>query len=271
MLKFASICPHPPIIVPTIGSSPDLEKVSKTIGALEKLAEIFAKSTPETVIVISPHGPVDFNYFTINENSALTGHFYNFGDFQTEFIFKNDLELINFVEKECLALRIPLRKVEIKELDHGTLVPLYYLGKFHSNFKVVPLSYSFLNLETHFQFGKVLQKIAEQSGNKKIAVVASGDLSHCLTTDAPGGFSPRAKEFDEKLIKLLKKKDIKGILNMPPDLVEEAGECGYRSIIILLGILSAENEKGGDWYPEILSYECPFGVGYLVANFKLEK
>jgi len=52
---------------------------------------------------------------------------------------------------------------------------------------------------------------------------------------------------------------------MDKNLVEEAGECGYRSIIILLGALD-----GLDWKPEILSYEAPFGVGYLVANFKIK-
>jgi len=62
----------------------------------------------------------------------------------------------------------------------------------------------------------------------------------------------------------LEKKDVKGILNIDPHLVEEAGECGYRSIIILLGALS-----GLSWQPEILSYEGPFGVGYLVINFKI--
>jgi aromatic ring-opening dioxygenase LigB subunit len=264
MLKFASICPHPPIIVPTIGSPADLKKVSKTIEAMEKLAGIFAKSAPDTVIVISPHGPLDFNCFTINNSPTLVGHFYNFGDFQTELIFKNDLEFVNSIKNECEKAKIPLKGVEIKELDHGTLVPLYYLTKEHPNFKVMPLAYSFLDLETHFQFGKVLQKTIEQYSNRTIGIIASGDLSHRLTPDAPAGYSPRGKEFDKKLIELIKNNDVQGILNMDADLVEEAGECGYRSIIILLGALSGLN-----WQPEILSYEGPFGVGYLVANFKL--
>ena len=44
-IKFASICPHPPIIIPTIGSSSDLRLVSKTIQAMKELADIFAKSS----------------------------------------------------------------------------------------------------------------------------------------------------------------------------------------------------------------------------------
>jgi AmmeMemoRadiSam system protein B len=264
-LVFASICPHPPIIIPTIGAPADLKLVSKTIKGMENLAERFAEAKPETVIVISPHGPVDFNYFTINQSPTLAGHFYNFGDFDTELIFKNDLELVEKIEKECKSARIPLRLVNISEFDHGTLVPLYYLSQKYSNFKVIPLAYSYLDLATHFKFGQILNKGSRGPSSAKIGIIASGDLSHRLTPEAPAGFSPAGAEFDEKLIEMLKKKDTKGILNLDPDLVEEAGECGYRSIIILLGALN-----GLDWQPEILSYEGPFGVGYLVANFKLK-
>ena len=51
---------------------------------------------------------------------------------------------------------------------------------------------------------------------------------------------------------------------MNPDLIREAGECGYLSIIILLGLLS--EIKGSKF--KSLSYEGPFGVGYLVANIR---
>ncbi len=271
MLKFAAIAPHPPIIVPTIGAPADLKKVSKTVEAMEKLAEKFAKAAPDTVIIISPHGPVDFKQFTINQSPTLVGHFYNFGDFKTELIFKNDLELIEVIKKDCQKEKIPLRLTDSKELDHGALVPLYYLSKKHPNFKVVPMAYSYLDIENHFKFGQILHQTtsgglssATGSQGKRIAIIASGDLSHRLTPEAPAGYSPQGKEFDERLIELLKKKDTEGILKMDQGLIEEAGECGYRSIVILLGAL---NDL--DWQSEILSYEGPFGVGYSVVNFKL--
>ena len=60
-------------------------------------------------------------------------------------------------------------------------------------------------------------------------------------------------------------KDIKNFLRLD-EMFPEAGECGLRSFSFLLGILE---ESGLDWQPEILSYEGPFGVGYLVINFVL--
>jgi len=279
MLTFAAISPHPPIIIPTIGQPSDLRVASRTIEGMKKLNEKFIAAKPETVLIISPHGPIDFYQFTVNEASPLLGHFYDFGDFQTELKFSNDKKLIEKIQKECKRSQIPLRIVSVQELDQGTLVPLYYLtNNFLNNHQkklnknqmsdvqVVPLAYSFLDIETHFQFGRVLGSVIKKE-KTRIGIIASGDLSHRLIPDAPAGYSSRGKEFDKKLIELLENKDIEGVLNMDQELVEEAGECGYRSIIVLLGALS---ELGiGNWKFENLSYEGPFGVGYLVGNFKV--
>lgn len=264
MLVFASICPHPPIIVPTIGRPSDLKKVEKTIEGMQRLAGIFANANPQTVLIISPHAPFDLKAFSIINSPVSAGHFYNFGDFKTELLFKNDRNIVKLITDEAEKDKIPLRVLDSKELDHGVLVPIFYLSQKLPKIKIIPLAYSYLNLETHFKFGEMLQKIMSKKGKTKFGIIASGDLSHRLTPDAPAGYSIRGKEFDDLLIDLLRKKDIKGILNMEPDLVEEAGECGYRSIVILLGAL-----QGLNWQPEILSYEGPFGVGYLTMNFKL--
>jgi len=154
--------------------------------------------------------------------------------------------------------------------DWGFNVPLFFLAK---DFKGEIETY-LIGLEEpkfYFEKGKRLyQKIdTDQTGvkTKKVAVIASGDLSHCLKEEGPYGFHPDGPKFDKDLIESLKKKDIEKILKLD-DLYPDAGECGLRSFCFLLGILEA---SGIDWQPEILSYEGPFGVGYLVANFKLQK
>lgn len=91
-------------------------------------------------------------------------------------------------------------------------------------------------------------------------------MSHRLREDGPYGFHPAGPRFDRKFIELLKDKDVEGILNLDPELVEEAGECGLRSFCMLLGALESTKTA---WEPEVLSYEGPFGVGYLVANIRI--
>ena len=61
-------------------------------------------------------------------------------------------------------------------------------------------------------------------------------------------------------MKYLENYQVEKILTMDPDLVQAAGECGLRSIAVLLGCLDGEAVQ-----TEILSYEGPFGVGYPVA------
>ena len=263
MFCFNAICPHPPIIVSGIGSPTDLKIVKKTVKAMENLGKKFSEIKPETVILISPHGPVEFAQMTVNKTPSLCGDFQMFGN-PASFEFENDLDLIQEIENICQKKNIPLGFVENFPLDHGALVPLSFLSKNYSNFKLVHSAFSYLDFETHFNFGKTIGEIIKNS-NKKIAFIASGDLSHRLTLEAPAGYSPRGKEFDKKLIELIKNKNVEGILNLDQDLIEQAGECGLRSIIILLGVLSGLN-----YQPKILSYEGPFGVGYLVAEFQVK-
>jgi AmmeMemoRadiSam system protein B len=261
MLSFSAITPHPPMLIPAVGRD-NLSQIKKTQQAMQEVTEDFYASQPESVIVISPHGQLMENAFTINMSPNFTADFKQFGDLETKLRFKGDVGLIHQI-KESLETSLPIQMVSNLELDHGVSVPLYYLTQNMPKIKIVPMGYSFLNNQTHFELGQKLAEIIHQH-QKRIAVVASGDLSHCLTSDAPAGYNPQGKKFDKQLVKLIKQKDINSILNLDQELVKQAMECGLKSVIILMGILSHR-----DYQIEILSYEWPFGVGYLVSSFKI--
>lgn len=203
MLVFACISPHPPIILPSVGSEADRAKVGKTIKSLESLAAKLAAAKPEVIVISSPH------------------------------------------------------------TDWGFEVPLYFLGAKlkNKNLEIKTYLTGFESPRQHFEKGKEIVKGLPRA--TRGAWIASGDMSHRLKVDGPYGLHPSGPKFDKKFIELLKKKDIRGILNLDPDFVEEAGECGLRSFCMLLGALEEAKAK---WKPEILSYEGPFGVGYLVAR-----
>jgi len=272
MLKFAAITPHPPVIIPTIGSPSDFRKTAETRKAMEKIAEIFAKIQPDTVILISPHGPVEYEEITINSSPTLFGNFEQFNDFKSSFIFENDLEVTELLYQESKIQKVSIRLLRQPELDHGSLVPLYYLIKNHKkNIKIIPIAYSYSDKNNNFNFGKVISDVCGKIKDKKIVLIASGDLSHRLTIDAPAGFDPEGVEFDKQLIQALDNNDIRAVLNINKKLIEQAGECGYLSIIILLGVIEQLNK--GRIFKKVkfksLSYEGPFGVGYLVGYYKL--
>jgi len=196
----AVISPHPPIILPSVGSPEDREQVKNTIESLEFLGKKFKEAKPDSIIISSPHP------------------------------------------------------------DWGFEVPLYFLAK---DFKG-GIRQHLIGLESpqfYFEKGTELQ-----IPNSQIALIASGDLSHCLKEDGPYGLHPDGPKFDKALIEALKKKDIETILRLD-EMYPDAGECGLRPFCFILGILEASEIK---YQPEILSYEGPFGVGYLVANFKFK-
>lgn len=259
-LTFAAITPHPPIIIPTIGQE-NLPKVKKTIEAMTKLEKDFRVAKPGIAIIISPHGVLFQDSFSINYFNSYIGKFDKFDDLSVNLLFSPDLAFLHRL-KERSEHKLPTVIVQEKNLDHGALVPLYFLTK-KIKPNIVPIGYSMLDFEAHLEFGRLIKEEIFNS-QKNIAVIASGDLSHRLTKDAPAGYSEQGQIFDKTLIKLIEKKDVKGILEMDKKLIEDAGECGLRSILILMGILEEIN-----YQPKLYSYEGPFGVGYCVMNFKL--
>jgi len=258
MLVFSAIVPHPPLLIPTIGKD-NLSKLKKTADAYALLEEHLLEAKPDTIVVISPHGDLSMDAFTINANQTYKANFHEFGDFSTELSFGSDFQLVNELKSKN-ETRLPIQLISQENIDHGASIPLYCLSRKKSSPNIVPINYCFLGYEKHIQFGELLKE-AIFSLDKRYAVIASGDLSHRLSMQAPAGFSPQAKEFDKKLIQLLKKKSVEGILNIESELVEDAQECGLRSILILLGMI-----KNMNYEFEVLSYESPFGVGYLVGE-----
>jgi AmmeMemoRadiSam system protein B len=128
---------------------------------------------------------------------------------------------------------------------------------------LVLLTFSLLGTPEHLEFGQAVSTAIEVSGRRTL-FVASGDLSHRLTPDAPAGYSPRGKEFDERICQAFDQADADTLTHLPASLVNAAGECGYRSLLVLFGLLS-----GRQFQTRLLSYEGPFGVGYLVGAVEL--
>ncbi|MFA6908825.1 MAG: AmmeMemoRadiSam system protein B [Patescibacteria group bacterium] len=264
MLVFAAITPHPPIAIPSIGKE-NLRYVAKTTTAFHQLAEEIYASQPDTIIIISPHGTMLQNAFTLNVVPQFSVDFKEFGDLTTAFTVLGDTGFSHHI-KEGVETQLPVVLASQERLDHGVGVPLYFLTENLNREKtrVIPISFSLLDLENHFKFGRALQdKILNDT--RRVAVIASGDLSHRLSETSPAGFSPAGKKFDDAILSLLYDNKIKEILSFDRDIIEEAAECGLRSIVILLGILNSIRSE-----IQVLSYEAPFGVGYLTANFKID-
>jgi len=259
-IVFSAITPHSPILIPQIGKD-NLPQLKQTSNAFKKLKDSLEKSGTETILLISPHGNIQADSFSMNLSPEFFANFEDFGDFSTKLKWTANIGLIHKI-KEALETKTPLQLISEPNIDYGTSVPLYMLTENMPDVKIIPLYYSGLSKEAHFKFGQLLRKELLKR-RETVAVIASGDLSHRLDKIAPGGYSSRAKKFDTKINKYLLEKKPERILEIDHDLVMEAGECGLNSILILLGILDKIN-----YTPRLLSYEHPFGVGYLTMNME---
>lgn len=262
-IVYGAILPHPPVIIPVVGGT-RVKEVSKTKKALEEVGKRLKAKDIDSVVIITPHGNVSQISIPVYVNHVFEGNLGYFGAEKPNFSFKGDPVLGNEIIKEARKQNIEVSHIGETFLDHGVIVPLYY--PLMASFKkpIVPIALAFLPYKELYNFGETIRTASDSLG-KKVAVIASGDLSHRLTMDAPAGYTPEGKRFDEDLVKLVGENNADGIMNMDPALIEAAGECGLRSIIILMGAL-----RGLNVAPEVLSYEGPFGVGYMVATFDVK-
>lgn len=269
----AVVCPHPPVIIPSIGGR-ELVKVKRTVEAMVNMAGQVKKAEPEVIVIITPHGPVFQDAVAIMGGAELVGTMAQFGAPDINIKVSNDGELRKNIIEEAGVEDIPVmelnedsaREYNIRlELDHGAMVPMYYLKEEKINASYVHVTMGFLSYTDLFSFGKAMQRAILKTGRRAV-VIASADLSHCLIYGAPGGYNPSGKEFDRKVVELLGEYRVQSFLNLDQGLINNAGECGYRPIVMALGSLD-----GYEVEPQILSYEGPFGVGYLVALFKTGK
>ncbi len=263
------LLPHPPIIIPEIGRGEE-RKAEDTIRAMEEVAGMVSLDKPDVIIVITPHGPVFRDAVAVGYQGSFTGSFKDFGHPEIKMTLDGDIGISHRIMKIAAGEGIPVIAMDnttaakyglSPELDHGTMVPLYFIHKRYSKFKLVHITYGMLQPVELYRMGKCIQQAIQESEGK-VAVISSGDLSHRLSRQAPAGYSRRGAEFDEKLVSYLKQMEIEKIVHMDDDLVEEAGQCAYRSILILLGVLDGFEVKS-----RVLSYEGPFGVGYCAASF----
>ena len=257
-IVFAGIAPHPPLLVPEVGGR-RIEQVADSQCALRDFSRRLIRTNPETIVVISPHSPLDPRVFTARSTTDLAGDFREFYAPAVKLAFSNDLQMIDAIKPAAAIEGVELGLHDRNyPLDHGALVPLYYLHEAGWRGPIVVIGFTLQSNEKHLAFGRAITRAAGAI-NRRVAVVASGDLSHRLAVDGPYEYEPTAHLFDEQIVDAIARGDACSVIDIDPDLRNRAGECGYRSIVIALGTVGDLRDH------QVLSYEGPFGVGYMVA------
>ena len=258
----AIIVPHPPLIIPAVGKGRE-RGIQATIDAYREAARRVAAWSPEVLIVTTPHVVMYSDYFHISPGQAAAGDLSSFGarSARVEALYDIDLrrEVIRLAEREgieagTLGERDP-------SLDHGALIPLWFLQEAGVNCPILRVGLSGFSPLEHYRLGQCIAEAVDHLG-RRAAFVASGDLSHKLKSDGPYGFAAEGPVYDEEVTRAMASGDFLHFLTMDPALCDRAAECGQRSFQIMAGALDGMSVKS-----ELLSHEGPFGVGYGVAVF----
>jgi len=258
--------PHPPLLVPQVGRGGE-KQILKTSSACREACGWLLGGKPDALVIVSPHsvGYVDSLHLSTGKNAS--GSFAHFGApeaaFSVEYCQTLRTEILRAAD--TAGLRADASPERDPALDHGTMVPLYFLSQavgWPPPLGVVRAGLSGLSYADHYRLGMCVRDAADRL-DLRVGILASGDLSHYLREDGPYGFRPEGPQYDLKLMDIMGRAAFGELLGMDEEFCDRAGECGQRSFLILAGALDGQEVEAN-----ILSYEGSTGVGYGVGIFR---
>lgn len=262
MILAGFMVPHPPLIIPEIGKGEE-ETIRETINAYERAAEEIAALTPETIIITSPHSVMYGDYFHISPGKGAKGSFRRFGAGRVRFEEDYDTLLRDRICTLADAAGFPAGTLGERDakLDHGTMVPLWFIRRKYLGGRIVRIGLSGLPLSDHYRLGQLIARAAEDTGRRAV-FVASGDLSHKLQPYGPYGFAPEGPAYDQRIMDVCSRAAFGELFDFDETFCDKAAECGHRSFVIMAGAFDGVRVKA-----EAFSHQDVTGVGYGICSF----
>ena len=260
----AIVVPHPPILLPEVGRGEE-KKISATDAAYRKAAALVKELDPETIVLLSPHSVMYADYFHISPGRAAKGDMRQFHAPQVKIRAEYDSDFSEALANAASAEGFPAGTLGERnaELDHGTVIPLYFVNQFFTDYRLVRIGLSGLPLTDHYHLGQLIRQTAEKL-DRRTVIIGSGDLSHKLKADGPYGLAKEGPEYDERIMDVLSRAAFDELLDFDESFCDRAAECGHRSFCILAGALDGLSVEA-----ERLSHEGTFGVGYGVCTYRV--
>ena len=258
----AFMVPHPPMIVPAVGRGSE-QQIQKTIDAYEQVADEIAALAPETIIITSPHAVMYADYFHISPGRGARGDFGRFWAAQVRFDEEYDRELVSELASIASEQGFPAGVMgeRDKQLDHGTMVPLYFVRNKYKGAKIVRIGLSGLPLSEHYRLGQMIREAVDRTG-RRVVLIASGDLSHKLQDYGPYGFAEEGPQYDARIMDVCGRAAFGELFDFDETFCDRAAECGHRSFVIMAGVFDGLAVKATQ-----LSHEDVTGVGYGICTF----
>lgn len=260
MITFAAVVPHTPLLIPSVGKE-HREKLAATVAACQQIEQALYLAQPDTICIIAPHGTRYPDAFSANLAAKYVGTLKSFGDFATTIEAKSDALLMDRLQRKLRNENVPFTLTSNEELEYGYSVPLLLLTSRLAKRKIVPLAPSDLDGPAHYAFGQQLKRVLHAE-DERVAFIASADFSHALNASSPKGAKPEGPMFDAAAKTALETHKAAPLLGLSTDVIANATQCAYKPLLTMLGLIEEMNLDS-----HVLSYEAPFGVGYMTAMY----
>ena len=260
--SYAVLMCHAPIVIPEIGRERADECASSTQSMID-IANNLVAAAPDLLVVLSPHTPRLEDRFCCVTGDRLSGGFERFGHPQIHAEFPNANRIIPELKAECAREGVLMDTIPEFSLDHGAMVPLEFMKRAGWSGETLVLGFPYQPSHVDCRrLGRAIAKLSNDKG-ESWAILASGDMSHRLIPNAPAGFHPDAQRFDDHIVTQVRAGNLNSAVMVDERLRALAAEDVVDSLEIASAAIDFEREG-----IKVLSYEGPFGVGYMNAILK---
>jgi len=269
-LVFAAIAPHGSMAIAEWCKPEERALAAKTRAAMEELGRRFAAATPDATVVLTPHNIHVERGMAVVLAGTMAGTLES-GAAPIAMRVPVDRDLAIGIAVAVGEAGVPIAAVSygandtaaaVFPMDWGTQVPLHFMGGRDDPPKPIVMIAPARDLpwDAHVSAGRAIAKAADASG-KRVALIASCDHGHAHDAKGPYGFSPASKEFDDRVVDLVKGDALGDLLRFDRAFVAEAKADSFWQMLMLHGALRDA------WRGEFLSYEAPTYFGMLCAAY----
>ena len=241
------------VLIPEVGRGRERDAV-RTLAACRRVARTVAALGPDVLVLITPGSgdrPVLWRPVTDTMLRDYT------------FVHAPELNRRDRIDGALTATLADAagRAWNEQRSDHApaaALAPLYFVAP--GEIAICVIEVPTANLGVAREVGRAVAR-AVPALRRQAVVIAAGELSSKLFRGAPGGYDPGAREFDALVVD--------GVRAGDPEALPRRLDSPLRTAVgeSLAGPLTAALAAlGSGARAELLSYESPFGVGYIVVH-----
>jgi aromatic ring-opening dioxygenase LigB subunit len=262
-----ALLPHPPEFLSCFDDLNDGNQSVKTREIYEEILKTILNDKPSTIVIIQSHGGIhpEGVSFHVPEGQQYDADYTAYGHEEENFSVLFDQSLAHYMQKSLHEYGRNAHIIEQPLLSLPALILADMCRQLEITLpRLVVLGVSLEGAQAHYEYGSLIAR-AIAADKDPIAIVLSGQLSHCLTKESVAGYVPIAKNFDIQIQKYLKDSAWEKLMNVDPFEIQEVGEDVYRPLMFGLGLLDAL-QQDTKW--DASSYEASHGIGYLCGMLK---